>query len=1042
MTRSLAGDRVAVTDGQHGIWFTEAAGVAGTAYHMPLAVWFTGDLDTAALRAACLDLVARHPVLAGAVTDEDGVTRLAEAARRPGVTVLELTGQGDAVLAGLIEAEARRPFDLRRGPLVRLTVATYAPERHVLLVVAHHLVFDGQSKDILVRDLAALYAARITGTPADLPALRVPYAEYVAAARQRVARSLDDARAYWQTARHEPLDVLLPGLGRAPLTVEPGGVVDVEIDEALSRGIQRTAGAVGVTVFELLLAAVATLLHRYGNPEPTVAVDLATRTADTRDHIGLFVNELPITIARPGLSFAGLAHHVRGRLRELYRFREVPLARAVGGLSPRAGLAPVSFSFRRRTLPDPRFPGLDVSVDRAMFAGSVRGALHLQAVHDTTGLTLRLQHGLTAVGTAAAERIAAHLCQLLRGIVATPDACPGELPLLPAPERDRLLVEWNDTGRAYPADTVLGAFADRVRLGPDAVAVAGHGGRRMTYGQLAAVAADWARRLRVAGVVPGDRIGVHLGRSAELVAALLAIGGTGAAYVPLDPAYPAQRLSYIAADAGLRLVLTDASGAPPFGPAVRTLTLADLAGVPPAEPPPPPPVASEDLAYTIYTSGSTGQPKGVDVSHGALLNLLYAMRDALAAGPGDRWLGLTSLSFDISALELFLPLVTGGSVVIADEASTKDGVALTRLIRGEGVTHVQATPSGWRMLLAAGFAGLGEDGRSGVVAVAGGEALPVPLARELRARVRRLFNAYGPTETTVWSTLAEITEPVEGVTIGRPLANTRIYLLDAELAPVPIGVPGELYIGGAGLARGYHNRPDLTRERFVPDPFTGGRMYRTGDRARYAEDGRIEFLGRVDNQVKLRGHRIELGEIEARLLAHPGVAQAAVTLRGDEAGAGEGQLVAYTVGAGGPADPAELREHLARTLPGYMLPAGFVALDRMPLTPNGKLDRAALPAPGPAGASAPGGAAPPGGDAGLVAAVTDIWREVLREPAIGPDDDLFDLGGHSLTITQIIARIRQALRVEVPMDAFFVTPTVAGIVSAIEDIQRAGAGHG
>jgi amino acid adenylation domain-containing protein len=455
-----------------------------------------------------------------------------------------------------------------------------------------------------------------------------------------------------------------------------------------------------------------------------------------------------------------------------------------------------------------------------------------------------------------------------------------------------------------------------------------------------------------------------------------------------------------------------------------------------------------DAAYVMYTSGSTGRPKGVVVPHGALANLLLAMRDLLGSRPDDRWLGLTSLAFDISGLELFLPLITGARVVIAPERAALDGAALDRLIRDEGVTHVQATPSGWRILLDGGVGG-GQP----VVALAGGEALPPGLAGELRARATRLCNVYGPTETTIWSTAADLSTEGERigerlgwadrreahraslgeVTIGRPIANTSAYVLDDGLRPVPIGLPGELFLGGAGLADGYLRRPGHTADRFVPDPFgpAGGRLYRTGDLVRWLPDGRLAYLGRIDTQVKIRGHRVELGEIEARLLSHPGVAQGAVALRGDPA-----RLVGYVVPhrATSP-EPVALRQHLAATLPAAMLPEAWVVLDRLPLTPNGKLDRAALPDP-PARAEAgpPPPTAPEPGAGDVVEQLQAIWRDVLDLDEIGLDEDLFDLGGHSLTITRISSRIQQRLGVELPLDVFFDTPTIAEIAVVVREM--------
>jgi acyl-coenzyme A synthetase/AMP-(fatty) acid ligase/acyl carrier protein len=433
----------------------------------------------------------------------------------------------------------------------------------------------------------------------------------------------------------------------------------------------------------------------------------------------------------------------------------------------------------------------------------------------------------------------------------------------------------------------------------------------------------------------------------------------------------------------------------------------------------------------MYTSGSTGRPKGVAVSHGALANLLLSMRDLLDSGPGDRWLGLTSLAFDISGLELYLPLITSGRLVVAPESSALDGAELHRLIGAEGVTHVQATPSGWRVLLQ-------PSGPLPVTALTGGEALPATLAGELRSRVTRLVNVYGPTETTIWSTTDDIAHDADQVTIGRPIANTRAYVLDAELRPVPVGVPGQLYLGGAGLADGYLRRPGLTADRFIPDPFgpvSGGRLYRTGDLCRWLPDGRIGYLGRADDQVKIRGHRVELGEIEARLLEHPAVGGGAVALR-DGAIAGESLLVGYVVARGKlPApEPAELRRHLGETLPAVMVPGVWLVLDRLPLTPNGKLDRAALPEPPrqqPTADSVRSDAVAEAGSDEVVEEIRRIWQDVLQIPDIGVDEDLFDLGGHSLSITRIGGRMQQRFGVELPLEVFFDTPTIAEIAEIV-----------
>ncbi|MGW4637724.1 amino acid adenylation domain-containing protein [Sphaerisporangium sp. NPDC004334] len=1043
---------------QQGIWIGARRG-AGTAYHMPLALWFDGDLDVSALLSACAGVVARHPVLATTVVQDGDGLHLAEAAEPP-VTVVELPDPSPAALDRLIAEETARAFDLEKGPPARFVLAPAGPRRHLLLFVAHHLVFDGMSKDILVRDLARYYAE------ATAPRQPLSFADAARDEQDRISAALPAARAFWSERWSEPADLALPGQRRTASRYGPGEQIGGGADDELRRRAAEVARTAGATVFETLVAAVQALLFRYGADNPAVMIDVTTRGPAARDLIGPFVNELPVTARpEPGQSFDAFVREVRAGLRELYAHREVPLTRALGQAS-RAAVAPVSISYRRREA-EPEFPGLAVSADWTMFGGGVRNALHLQFVDGPDGLATCLRFDPTALDRGAVERFRDGLRALLGHAAADPEVRLADLEVVSPAERSRLVTEWNATAADYGADTLHDLFAEQVRARPGAVAVT-FGDRSLTFAGLEAAAGRIARRLRRAGVRRGDLVAVCLPRSDTLPAALLAVHKAGAAYLPLDPDHPAERLAMIVEDARPRLVLSD-TAVPCALPGPVLLVDdeeqdADPAGEDELTPPSP-----GELAYVIYTSGSTGRPKGVEVEHGNLANLLLSMRDRLGSGPGDRWLALTSPAFDISALELYLPLVTGGTVVVAAPGAVRRPEALARLVAEQGVTYVQATPSVWRLLLPGGI--------SGATALTGGEALPPRLAGELRARFGRVFNVYGPTETTIWSTLGEPGGPDEVVTIGGPIANTQVYLLDETLRPVPTGVAGELCIGGAGVARGYRGRPGRTAERFVPDPFgpPGSRLYRTGDLARHRPDGEIEFLGRQDGQVKLLGHRIELGEIEARLLDHPQVAEAAVLLTGTDARAdigtdvgtsagtdvgtglgsgagthaGEARLVAYVVPAAGTSpEPGALTTHLGRTLPRPMLPTAYVMLDALPLNPVGKLDRAALPEPAAAsdgghrGTPSEDGVAGLGedGDAGLVEEIRQIWREVLELDDIGDEDDLFDLGGHSITITQITARIRERLGVEMSLDAFFDDPTVIGVAEEIASLREEAGG--
>ncbi|WP_086779732.1 non-ribosomal peptide synthetase [Streptomyces griseus] len=1033
---------LALGPAQHGMWVTEQMLRPGSAHHLAVTARFAVPPDPAALDAGCARLLARHPVLASRLDPEGPAlapaTGLAPELRRLTCAADEL----DALLA----EESARPFDLAAGPLVRFALVTAGDAGPVLHAVAHHLVFDGMSKDVLLAEI--LGAETTAGLPPDGPA--EPTAEEAAAAGE-----------FWTGRWSDPAVPVLPGLPssvRDTTAPAPGSAVPFTLDGPLHARITDTARSLGVTRFELLLALWHTLLFRYGDRAPVTALELSTRRPGSPDHIGLYVNELPLfSRPAPDRPFADFTRDVRAELRALYAHRTVPLGRAVrGGLTPRTALTPLSVSYRRRTGWEAR-EAPDVAVDWIGFTHAVRNLAHLQLVEGPDGVDGSLQYRTDAFAPGAPARIVGHLRTLLDAVLTAPDTRLADLPLLAGDELDRALYAGNGTPAARPADaTVWAMFAERAAADPSAVAVVAPDGAELSYGELHAATKAFADRLAAEGIGPGDLVGVQVARSAGELTAVLGTLAAGAAYVPLDPGYPADRLAFVRADARLAALVVEGpvpdglpDGLPVLSPehggSREHVASPERRGdsAPPRGRSAAP--AAEDPAYVLYTSGSTGRPKGVEVPHSALANLIGALADRLAAGPRDRWLGLTSLSFDISTVELLLPLTTGARVVLVPEERQRDGAALLKLIEAHDVTHVQATPSSWRLMLAAGLH------RPGLVGLAGGEALPGPLAAELARSVGRLINVYGPTETTVWSTLAELT-PGDPVTIGRPLAATRAYVLDAHGRPVPDGVPGELHLGGAGLAHGYRGRPGLTAQRFVPDPWgpPGSRMYRTGDLVRRLPDGRLEFAGRVDTQIKLRGHRIELGEIEARLAEHTSVSQAVVVLdRADDAeetgeteGTGQDRLVAYVVGAGQQAPAADdLRAHLARTLPAAMVPATWVPLSALPLTPNGKVDRARLPqAPRTrpeAAATAGTGAVAAGGEAaGAAAVVRDIWQEVLRLDDIGPDEDLFDLGGHSLTITAIAARIRKRLGVEVPLDVFFDTPTLAEVSAVVSELQQ------
>ncbi|MFI9100861.1 non-ribosomal peptide synthase/polyketide synthase [Streptomyces fildesensis] len=1051
---------------QRRLWFLNRFDrQAGSAYNLPIALRLTGALDRDALAAALAALSERHEVFRTVFTEATGadgtgdgtpVQRVLDA--RQGALRLRTVETTGEELAGLLAAEVARGFDLAVEVPVRATLFVLAPDVHVLAVTMHHIAADGWSLAPLLADLATAYRAHAAGERPDWRALPVQYADYALWQHDVLGDESDhdspiaQQQNYWkEQLAGLPEELSLPSdRPRPAVSGYRGGRIGVDLPAELHQQIADLARSAQASVYMVLQAGLSALLTRLGaGTDIPVGSLIAGRTDEALDDlVGFFVNTLVLRTDTSGdPAFTELLARVRSTDLAAYAHQDLPFERLVESLNPSRSMArhplfQVALNLQNATGADWSLglPGLvsepeEFPLDTEKFDLSFTFTEHRDADGVPAGITGTVGYATDLYDGERVTALTARLVRLLTRAAAEPDRRIGELDIMDPDEHAALSAAGTGPVRDVPSRSVDGVLADRAAAAPGAEAVHDAQGT-LTYGELNDAVTRLARRLVLLGAAPGRIVAVALPRGAGLITALLAVLRSGAAYLPLDPDLPADRLAHTLADARPLLAVTtqEAARHVPEGTAVL---LPDDPGT--DEPVPAwsdderhTPVLPDHPAYVIYTSGSTGRPKGVVVPRRGLSNFLADMAERFRMGPGDRLVAVTTVAFDIAALELYLPLVTGASVVIADRDTVRDPAALTRLTAGTGGpgdTFLQGTPSLWQALVAHD-----PEAVRHVTKLVGGEALPAELAERLTAAGGRLTNLYGPTETTIWSTADVLDSDRAGApAIGTPLTNTTVRVLDERLRPVPVEVPGELYIAGDGLAQGYLGRPDLTAERFVADPHgpAGARMYRTGDLARWGSDHRLEYLGRVDHQVKLRGFRIELGEIESVLARHEDVAQAVVVLREDRPG--DPRLVGYTLAAPGRrAEAAVLRAHLAQSLPEYMVPSAFVELAALPMTPNGKLDRRALPAP--AAAAVRDGALPRSQREEIM---TTLFAETLGLDAVAVDDSFFDVGGHSLLATRLMSRIRTVFGVEVPIRGLFEHPTAAGLATLLDDAAQA-----
>ena len=1043
--------------GQRALWFVHKLAPGSAAYNAIFAARIRAEVDPAALKRAFKSLVERHAILRTTYIESAGDSAVQQVHQSIDfeIPISDASGWSEAELNKRMIEAAHQPFNLEQGPVWRGVLFAVSPQESIFLLAVHHIAIDVLSYAVLISELCLLYSAEKAGVKAALPPPRAVYSDYVRWQAEMLSSAEGERLwTYWQ----QQLAGELPELNlptdhiRTPVQTYQGSSHTFVINKQLTQAIRALAEKEGVTLYTTLLAAFQTLLYRYtGQEDILIGCPTGGRSrADFESVVGYFVNPL---VLRGDLSGEPLFSEYLARtyrvVRDALAHQDFPFPLLVERLRPvrdpsRSPLFQVTFTLDKLHQLENLsefvlgLKGTSVEIGglelETVAVPEQEGQFDLDLLIVDTGnqLSASLKYNTELFEEATVKRMGSQLLTLLEAVVAEPGRRLSELPLLSA-EEQQLLREWNDTVTEFSGPpTVDGLIAAQAERTPTSTAVECQG-EKLSYAELNRRANQLARYLRRQGVGSGMLVGILLERSVEVVVALLGVLKAGAAYVPLEVSHPTERIELMMKDAGVAVVLTQErvagvlSTAVQNGSGVRVINLDEereaIGSESEVKIEEREEAAGAELAYVIYTSGSTGRPKGVMVSHSAVINLLNSMRQHVSISEKDVLLAVTTMSFDIAGLEMFLPLTVGARLVIYAEP-VFDGLKLSQALTNSAATIMQAVPVTWQLLLRSGW-----PGNPHLKALCGGDSLSQDLANMLREKCGTVWNVYGPTETTIWSTIYRVEGPQKTVSIGRPLANTQLHLLDSHLRPVPVGVAGELYIGGYGLARGYMNRPELTADRFIPnalDGELGGRLYRTGDLARYRTDGNIEFLGRMDHQVKLHGFRIELGEIEAVLRQHPKVRETVVVPRNGPLG--ERQLVAYLVADGEPATVFELRHFLAQKLPAYMVPSAFVHLEAWPLTPNGKIDRKALPAPDFTRSDGKESYVAPRNTMEEILAQT--CAQVLNLERVGVHDNFFELGGASLASVEITAVLNHA-GIPLSPEMLFEYQTIAQLAEAL-----------
>ncbi len=1091
-------DEIPLSSAQTRLWFLTQLDPKSCAYNLPGALRLIGKLNFQALEDSINEIVQRHEVLRtrfmeiegqpqGSVMSDVTVT----------IPIIDLRGQSSEETAEELERisqeEEETPFNLAKSPLIRLKLLRLTDEEQILLLNLHHIVADAWSKGVFIEELRQLYHAFSQGKPSPLPVLPIQYADFAHWQQKRLqGQALTQQLDYWKKQLADITPLSLPTDKPRPLTQTFNGASECfRLPSEVTQQLNALAKQEDATLFMVLLSAFFILLYRYTQQEDIcVGSPIANRShQEIEPLIGFFLNTL---VFRADLSenpsFLDVLNRVKKVCLDAYEYQDFPFEKLVEQLQPErhlnhSPLFQVLFTLQKNTAQENLFlPGLSVEMIEKEWK-TAKFDLSLNMEETEEGLWGMFEYKTDLFEAETIQRMVGHFLTLLNNILFHPHQSIQTLALLTELEKQKLLIKWNKTDANYPKKTCLHQLFERqVEKTPHTIAVE-FNDNQLTYSQLNEKANQLAYYLQQLGVKPKDLVAICMERSLEMVIGLLAILKVGGTYIPLDPAYPSERINYIlehsqrllrpsgsplaprrkpprpqwthrkttepALTVGqVEVILTQSKEGKTSTTSVtrkeargnsKKYTIIDINTIfslpaPCSQHPTPntPHLTPQDLAYIIYTSGSTGKPKGVEISHQAIVNFLWSMAQQPGINSDDVLLSVTTLSFDIAGLELFLPLITGAKVVLVSRETAIDGVALSEQIDQCNASIMQATPATWQMLIDAGW-----KGKKDLKILCGGEALSQTLAKELLIKSSELWNMYGPTETTVWSMIEKI-ETEDNITIGRPINNTQIYILDNHLQPVPIGVPGDLYIGGDGLARGYVNRPDLTEERFINSPFFQGgsreqgvreKIYKTGDLAKYLPNGKIEYIGRSDYQVKIRGFRIELGEIESQLNQYIGIKNTVVIAKKEASGIN--RLIAYYVPKQQDNITSDdLRNYLKNKLPEYMIPSAFISLDEFPLTPNGKINRKALPEPSQiftnklfTSPRTP-----------LEKELVNIWTDILGVK-VGMNDDFFTLGGHSLLATQVISRIRQQLNVEIPLRSLFESPTISQLSQIIDNHQ-------